>query len=233
MPSLTLLLGRKPLRVYTVDGALARIGREPDLEIVIDNASISRRQAEISLKKDGTWLVRDLGSANGTYLNGHRLLHPAMLSPGDEISFGKFAMLFQRHLDAAAPAPDAAAALAVDGRETIHMSRAEVERLQAAVTRERQAQLTWLLRDRQGTHVLEHDVVVGRAEGCDFRLSWPAPGRAAVISRAERGRGYEVRGLSRWWPVRVNGARARQARLKSGDRITVGRLELVFLDRVD
>ena len=230
MPSLTLLLGRKPLRVYSVDGALARIGRESDLEIVIDNPSISRRQAEISRKKDGTWLVRDLDSANGTYLNGNRLLHPAMLHPGDEISFGKFAMLFERHIDAAA-APSAAPPPAVDARETVHMSRAEVERLQAAVARERQAQLNWRHRDRQGTHVLEGEAVIGRAEGCHFRLPWPAPKRAAVIGR--NGRAYEVRGLSRWIALRVNDAPTTQARLKSGDRVTVGRLELVFLDQVE
>jgi pSer/pThr/pTyr-binding forkhead associated (FHA) protein len=230
MPSLTLLLGRKPIRVYKVNGALARIGREPDLEIVIDNTSISRRQAKLSLKKDGTWIVRDLDSANGTFLNGHRLLHPVMLRPGDEISFGKFAMLFERQLDAAR-VPQPAPMPAVDGRETVHMSPAEVERLQTAVTRERQAQLTWCHGDRRGTHVLEREAVVGRAEGCDVRLSWPAPKKAAIISR--NGYGYEVRAFSRWYPLRINGARVRQARLKSGDRVLLGRLEIVFLDKVD
>jgi predicted component of type VI protein secretion system len=229
MPSLTLLLGRKPLRVYRVDGPVARIGREPDLEVVIDNASISRRQAELSRKKDGSWVLRDLDSANGTFLNGHRLLHPATLAPGDEISFGKFTMLFERHL--APAAPEAAPAAPVDSRETVHMSPAEIERLQAAVARERRAQLAWRHNGRQGTHVLDGRASIGRGTGCDLRLSWPAPAEAAVIGRD--GAGYEIRSRSWWYPVRVNGVRTRWARLRSGDRIAAGGLELVFLDRVD
>ena len=61
MPKLTLVLERKPLQVYDLDRDVIRIGRSAGLEIVIDNVSVSRRQAEI-WQDAGTWKVADLGS---------------------------------------------------------------------------------------------------------------------------------------------------------------------------
>ncbi len=66
-----------------------RIGRLDSLEIVLNDSSISRRHAEVAATVDG-WIVRDLGSMNGTMLNGKRLgrtdqtlQHNDMLQCGD------------------------------------------------------------------------------------------------------------------------------------------------------
>ena len=65
-----------------------RIGRLPELEVAIDDLSVSRLHAEVLLSDDG-WVVRDRGSSNGTILNGVRIGRtPQPLRPGDTIKLG-------------------------------------------------------------------------------------------------------------------------------------------------
>ena len=75
VPKLTLVVERTALKVYEIDPVehpVIRVGREMGLEVVIDNVAVSRQQAELRLQ-DEQWFVRDLGSGNGTFLNGRRL----------------------------------------------------------------------------------------------------------------------------------------------------------------
>src|SRR5262245_28663729 len=58
-------------RFWESDRALC-VGRSPGLEVSLPDASLSRRHAEVVLT-DGGWVVRDLGSKNGTFLNGIRV----------------------------------------------------------------------------------------------------------------------------------------------------------------
>ncbi len=63
-------------------------GRHPDSAIFLDDVTVSRRHAEIVAGPDG-YVVRDVGSLNGTYLNRERI-EEAPLAGGDELQIGKF-----------------------------------------------------------------------------------------------------------------------------------------------
>lgn len=67
------------------------IGRQPGVHILIDQGSVSRRHAEINYA-DGRYLLRDLGSTNGTFINDVRIVPQSIhvLKPGDMLRFGKF-----------------------------------------------------------------------------------------------------------------------------------------------
>jgi HD-GYP domain-containing protein (c-di-GMP phosphodiesterase class II) len=84
------LAGHAPPRTWASSCHL-RIGRLPELEIAIDDLSVSRLHAEVLLV-DGAWVVRDRGSSNGTALNGVRIGRtPQQLRRGDAIQVGNLA----------------------------------------------------------------------------------------------------------------------------------------------
>lgn len=76
-------------------------GRHPDSEIFLDDVTVSRRHAEFR-RRDGYFVVRDVGSLNGTYVNRDRVDEVAIRS-GDEIQIGKFRL----HYVSGGAGPDA------------------------------------------------------------------------------------------------------------------------------
>jgi len=232
MPKLTLLVGRKAIKVYDVNATVLRIGRDADMDVVIDNVAVSRRQAEIRL--DGAdWVLRDLGSGNGTFLNGRRLEQSAPLRPGDEISFGKFSLLFERvpaEAVAVAAAGAAPARSAGPAAGTLLLDADEAAELQRTFAQQRRAQLQWKAGDRGGVHYLTAPAtLVGRSDLCDLQVPG-GPRQHVLVTRA--GGSVEIRNLSWWYRMRVNGRAQSRALLRSGDHVEVGDLRLTFLDEV-
>jgi pSer/pThr/pTyr-binding forkhead associated (FHA) protein len=80
--------GPTPGKVFPVSGESFTIGREPGNGIVINDAEISRKHARMSLQGT-TYSIEDLGSTNGTFVNGVRLTAPHALRPNEVIAFGE------------------------------------------------------------------------------------------------------------------------------------------------
>jgi pSer/pThr/pTyr-binding forkhead associated (FHA) protein len=72
----------------------AVLGRSRDCDIVLDDAGVSRRHAEIRPSAEG-WTVADLGSTNGVRLNDRTLRGRQLLSLGDRIELGSTEILFE------------------------------------------------------------------------------------------------------------------------------------------
>ena len=70
------------------------LGRSRDCEVVIDDANVSRRHAEIR-PSGASWTVRDLDSTNGIKVNGRRVEAPQSLKAGDTIELGTTRVSFE------------------------------------------------------------------------------------------------------------------------------------------
>ncbi len=77
---------------FQTDGPRTLIGRSPDCDVFLDDVTVSRRHAEIVHEGDA-YVIRDLGSLNGTFVNRHRIESSA-LADDDEVQIGKYRMTF-------------------------------------------------------------------------------------------------------------------------------------------
>ena len=81
---------------YVLDHEITRVGRHPESDIFLDDITVSRRHAEFvrdAFSGPRTYVLRDVGSLNGTYVNRERI-DEAELASGDEVQIGKFKLVF-------------------------------------------------------------------------------------------------------------------------------------------
>jgi len=71
-----------------------RIGRAANSHIIIDDTYASQQHARIFVN-DGSYFVEDIGSTNGTYVNGRKISYPLGLRAGDRIKIGKTVFEFR------------------------------------------------------------------------------------------------------------------------------------------
>jgi hypothetical protein len=84
--------GPKPGHVFELPRSTVSIGRDPGNQVLIDDSQISRQHARIT-PQGGLMVLEDLGSTNGTTVNGLRISAPHTLAHGDEIGLGDNVML--------------------------------------------------------------------------------------------------------------------------------------------
>jgi pSer/pThr/pTyr-binding forkhead associated (FHA) protein len=95
--------GNSPKTQWPLVSATITIGRESDCEIQIDDRQVSRQHAEITRTMEG-YTLRDLGSKNGTFLNGEPVSEkPQLMRNGDEIGIALCAKLTFIEDEATAP----------------------------------------------------------------------------------------------------------------------------------
>jgi len=90
--TLHVLQGPDKGRTYLAADEPQVIGRSSD-QIPLSDHGVSRRHAELRPTRDG-WVIRDLDSSNGTYVNGQRILTPTPLRHGDQVRVGASLLVF-------------------------------------------------------------------------------------------------------------------------------------------
>jgi len=85
---LVIRAGPNPGKVFELTQPVTTVGRDISNDITINDAEVSRKHAQVTLQSGG-YVLEDLGSTNGTYAAGQRLLGPHVLRPGELIKFGE------------------------------------------------------------------------------------------------------------------------------------------------
>lgn len=92
-------------REFSLSDGVTRVGRDPaSNEIVLADSSVSSRHAAIEVTPSAV-VLRDLGSANGTCLNGVAIHRPVQIGQGDRVRFGDRELVFERQASQPSPVP--------------------------------------------------------------------------------------------------------------------------------
>jgi hypothetical protein len=133
---LTLLVSGRPGAKFSLTGERCTIGREADNDIALAYESVSRHHAEIAITSEGVHL-RDLGSRNGTHVNGVPRAE-AWLQDGDKVTFGSVEMSFSTNAVPVEKKPAYEVAMRTElrqnetQREAMHLPEARPQRHLAA-----------------------------------------------------------------------------------------------------
>ncbi|MGC0271478.1 FHA domain-containing protein [Pseudactinotalea sp. Z1739] len=90
---------------FLLDADRATAGRDTRADIFLDDVTVSRKHCEF-LKESGNFVVRDVGSLNGTYVNRTRV-DEGVLQMGDEVQIGKYRLTFHPSPNRSTGADDA------------------------------------------------------------------------------------------------------------------------------
>jgi pSer/pThr/pTyr-binding forkhead associated (FHA) protein len=80
--------GPTPGVVFPLEGEQLTIGRDSSNGVAINDAEVSRKHSRLMFQ-GGKYVIDDLGSTNGTFVNGQRLAGPVVLKAGDVVSLGE------------------------------------------------------------------------------------------------------------------------------------------------
>jgi predicted component of type VI protein secretion system len=111
---LQVVKGRSTTTTLRLNDGVTSIGRHDDCLIRIKSSQVSRRHCEL-LEEGDSLMLRDLGSANGTFVNGKRVLGQQVLKHGDEVTLGAVTL---RVAKLGQPAPGPVAVPAVKAGDT-------------------------------------------------------------------------------------------------------------------
>ncbi len=78
---------------FALEHVITTAGRHPDSDIFLDDVTVSRRHVQVERTASG-YVVRDVGSLNGTYVNQGRIEADTPIENGDEVQVGRFKLVF-------------------------------------------------------------------------------------------------------------------------------------------
>ncbi len=215
---------------FPLVGPVTVIGRGDTADLRVLDSGVSREHCRIERVGD-SYRLADTGSRNGTVVNGSATrAHP--LSPGDEITLGKYRIVFDppREPDAAPPAHAGvglASELALAPAEAGPASSDLLALSQASVDRGRERYVLEILtgQHKGSTFDLAHDLIIGTDPSCGIRLVMGGVEPRHAKLTHDRGTWFieDIAG-----GMMVGGRKALKAHLTAGMTVALGNAQLLF-----
>jgi len=229
MDKLILKFGDRVIKEYLITKNLIKIGREPDNDIVVDSAGLSRHHAKIEeIGED--YVLSDLGSTNGTFVNKKKITQ-VTLQHADKIIVGKHLIIFQSEQEEEETAPKTA-----NFESTMVLNTQQQKELFALQAKksgqehaEKNAKLIVIQSDTRKEYKLTKDeTVMGKSPNSDVKLEgFLVPQLAAKIKK--EGDTYLINPYGGWVSIFVNGKQiGRNWKLYNNDIIKVRNIEIIF-----
>jgi pSer/pThr/pTyr-binding forkhead associated (FHA) protein len=246
MAKLILKYEASVLKEFKLNKPVLSIGRAAGNDIVIDNMAVSGQHAKLLLE-DGRFVVEDLNSLNGTFLNNQRI-RKSPLQDGDEILIGKHTLRFQDEGIANIPVPmvpgwEAAKEEPHVAEQTVVLDTQRRREFLAKATSiategasEAASKIACLVTLKGKTNQKEYILtsklcIIGKDSRAFVQVRhWFTPKVAAIITR--RGNHFEISPSEKAKATRLNSQPlSGPQELKEGDLIQVGKAQLQFYFR--
>ncbi len=224
-PFIVVTLGSKVIEKKKLDKGEITIGRVQENDIVIDNLAVSRRHAKIytSFWKGSKVVIKDLGSANGTFVNGLRV-DEAELKNGDAILIGKHTLKFYEE---ETPRPEES--LAFQGeRGTFIVDVKTQEKFLGKLKSERLVPKL-ILSDGEEIEIKDDSFTIGKGDNPSLKIDGLfVKSHHAKILKGSDGT-YRIVSMGSFLrPTKVNGTTVKEKILQYGDIIKIGEYEMIF-----
>jgi len=215
MPEFIVKIENREVQRVILEKDTITIGRGKDNDIVLENLSVSRYHAQVT-RENGQYVIRDLDSSNGTYVNGVRFSRTQVYH-NDKILIGKHTLVF------VAPEAGSPNLPGPDWQGTMILTAAQTPGSLVVFFQKQRPQLCSLA---------SPPVRIGRARDNALRVTdWFVDERHAVIEGADAGMGCTIRRLSETCPLFVNGKEVEQAILREGDVVQLGNTQMLYTKR--
>lgn len=225
VPFVAITLNSKVIERRRLDKEETIIGRIQENDIVIDNLAVSRRHAKIYVK-DGKAVIKDLGSANGTFVNGLQV-DEVELKSGDIILIGKHMLKFYEE-----ESPSSEESLAFRYGEGTVMFDAQtqekfLEKLKSELSSFKAPKL--ILFDGKEIQIQNDSFRIGKNSNSNLKIDglFVKSPHAKIIKRTDGA--YKIVSMGSFLrPTKVNGTKVKEQILRDGDIIGIGKHEMIF-----
>lgn len=233
----TVFHNNEPIKTYEFDSEIITIGRLPENDIPIASISVSRRHIRIEQDAAHQYILTDLNSLNGTFVNNKRM-SKTKLSDSDKISIGKYSILFEivtennESNEATAFKTQEGNALA-DGTDVSEMEvkNDDIDALKSHISKVADINTPVLLEtNKHITYKLDDPVMsIGNSERADIFVEGFLIGDEHVfIEKNEEGTWiYANKLMGRF---KINGKKVNKHKLKHKDRIEIGKSTFRYME---